>query len=90
MTTAGNRVVEETVISRDGLVQATVDGTGALTGLEFAPTAFERTDPASLARTVLEVLQEGTRRAREQPDVAAPPPVPPRPTRKRARPARQV
>ncbi|PXY31649.1 YbaB/EbfC family nucleoid-associated protein [Prauserella muralis] len=90
MTTAGNRVVEETVLSRDGLVQATVDGTGTLTGLEFAPTAFERTDPASLARTVLDLVREGTRRARERPEATAPPPVPPRPTRKRARPARQV
>ncbi|PRX47695.1 YbaB/EbfC DNA-binding family protein [Prauserella shujinwangii] len=78
-----------TVTSPDGLVHATVDSTGTLTGLEFAPTAFERTDPATLARTVLDTVREGGKQAARRLEAAAPP-VPPRPTPKRARHARQV
>lgn len=87
MTIAGS-TAGATVTSRDGLVHATVDSTGTLTGLEFAPAAFERTDPASLARTVLDVVQEGTALARQRAETATKPPVPPRPTPKRARHAR--
>ncbi|WP_199428846.1 YbaB/EbfC family nucleoid-associated protein [Qaidamihabitans albus] len=89
MTTAGSPA-PTTVSSPDGLVHATVDLTGTLTGLEFAPTAFERTDPATLARTVLDLVHEGGRRATRRGEAATPPPVPPRPTPKRLRHTRQV
>ncbi|WP_245865613.1 YbaB/EbfC family nucleoid-associated protein [Prauserella marina] len=84
---AGN-TASTTVTSQDGLVRATVDSAGALTELEFAPTAFERTDPGTLARTVLDVVRESTDKAKVRSDTAAPPPVPPRPTPKRVRPPR--
>ncbi|MEU6644918.1 YbaB/EbfC family nucleoid-associated protein [Saccharomonospora sp. NPDC046836] len=86
---AGN-AASATVTSRDGLVRATVDSSGTLTGLEFAPTAFERSDPESLAQTVLEVVQQGRTRVQHERDALKPPPVPPRPTRKRIRHTRQV
>ncbi|RBM23687.1 hypothetical protein DI005_01695 [Prauserella sp. PE36] len=90
MTMAGN-TASATVTSRDGLVRATVDSTGTLTGLEFAPTAFDGNDPASLARTVLDVVRQGAARAQQhEPPAATPPPVPPRPTPRRNRHARQV
>ncbi|MFC4005275.1 YbaB/EbfC family nucleoid-associated protein [Prauserella oleivorans] len=81
-----------TVTSTDGLVRATVDSAGTLTGLEFAPSAFERTDPATLARTVLEVVRQGTAHAHgtdTESQSTARPPVPPRPTPKRIRPERR-
>ncbi|NIJ14368.1 DNA-binding protein YbaB [Saccharomonospora amisosensis] len=87
MTTAGNDA-STTVTSRDGLVRATLDSTGSLTGLEFATTAFDHGDPATLAQTVLDVVREGTERVRQRIHSAPPPPVPPRPTPKRARRAR--
>lgn len=86
MTTAGNSV-GATVTSRDGLVHATLDATGALADLEFAPTAFERTDPSTLAHTVLDLVRQGSALATQRADATAPP-VPPRPTPKRARHAR--
>ncbi|MBK1784589.1 YbaB/EbfC family nucleoid-associated protein [Prauserella cavernicola] len=90
MTIAGNPA-SATVTSRDGLVRATVDSTGALTGLEFAPSAFEGTDPAALAETVLDVVRQGATRARQdEGPTAAPPSVPPRPTPRRHRSTRKV
>jgi len=55
-----------TVTSKDGLVRATVDASGALTELTFAPSAFERSTPEALARTVLDVVRRGGARVRQE------------------------
>lgn len=87
MTTAGSPA-SATVTSADGLVHASFDTNGTLMGLEFAPTAFERTDPGTLARDVLDTVREGGRRVTQQLDAAPRSAPPPRPTPKRLRPAR--
>ncbi|MGH3858980.1 YbaB/EbfC family nucleoid-associated protein [Actinokineospora sp.] len=54
------------VSSKDGLVRATVDSSGALANLEFAPSAFERSTPEALARTVLQLAREGAAQVKQQ------------------------
>ncbi len=99
MTTAGNTAAI-TVTSADGLVSATIGPNGEINDLEFAPEVFDRTDPAELARTVLDVIHAaGNGGSREldpparqltpqSPSSSIRPPRPPRPTPKRARRAR--
>ncbi|KHF44700.1 YbaB/EbfC family nucleoid-associated protein [Saccharomonospora viridis] len=87
MTTAGN-TAPITVTSADGLVSAVVDSSGKLVGLEFAPDTFEQTDPAELARTVLDVIRRAgsdTPPGIDPPTRQLPPVRPPRPTPKRVR-----
>jgi len=52
--------------SPDGLVRATVDAAGVLTGLEFAPSVFSRSTPEKLARLVTETVQQAARQARQR------------------------
>lgn len=52
--------------SSDGLVQVQVNPAGVLTDLRFAPTAFQRSTPEKLARSVIETAQAAARSAREQ------------------------
>lgn len=54
------------VSSKDGLVRATVDSSGALANLEFRPSAFERSTPEALARTVLQLAREGAAQVKQQ------------------------
>lgn len=55
-----------TVTSKDGLVTAKIDASGSLAGLTFAPSAFERSTPETLARTVLDVVRTGSTQVRQQ------------------------
>jgi DNA-binding protein YbaB len=55
-----------TLTSKDGLVRATIDATGSLAALDFAPVAFERTTPAALANTVLGLVRHGTLQVKQQ------------------------
>ncbi|EHK84519.1 YbaB/EbfC family nucleoid-associated protein [Saccharomonospora azurea] len=90
MTTAGN-TAPITVTSADGLVSATLGPHGELTDLEFAPDAFDRTDPARLADTVLDVVRQagqGRQALLDPPTRQLAPVRPPRPTPRRARRAR--
>jgi DNA-binding protein YbaB len=52
--------------SKDGLVRAAVDSSGVLTHLEFAPSAFERSTPEALARSVLQLAREGASQVKQQ------------------------
>jgi DNA-binding protein YbaB len=52
--------------SKDGLVRAAVDAGGVLTHLEFAPSAFERSTPEALARSVLQLAREGASQVKQQ------------------------
>ncbi|WP_331281559.1 YbaB/EbfC family nucleoid-associated protein [Saccharothrix sp. NRRL B-16314] len=52
--------------SKDGLVRAAVDSGGVLTHLEFAPSAFERSTPEALARSVLQLAREGASQVKQQ------------------------
>lgn len=54
------------ITSPDGLVRATIDATGTLAKLEFASTAFERTTPAALAKTVLTLVRHGSLQVKQQ------------------------
>lgn len=68
-----------TASSADGLVHATVDASGTLTGLEFAPDTFHRSDPNGLANLVLDtVLQASGQLAAEPPPGSLPAPKPAR------------
>ncbi|AOS61694.1 YbaB/EbfC family nucleoid-associated protein [Actinoalloteichus hymeniacidonis] len=61
------------VSSADGLVTATVDASGALTRLEFAPSAFARSTPEKLGRTATEVVrQASTQVGQRVADIMAP------------------
>jgi DNA-binding protein YbaB len=55
-----------TVVSKDGLVRATIDATGTLAKLEIQPNAFERTNPAQLANTVLHLVRQGSLQVKQQ------------------------
>ncbi|WP_181776660.1 YbaB/EbfC family nucleoid-associated protein [Amycolatopsis pittospori] len=55
-----------TVVSQDGLVRATIDATGTLSKLEIQPNAFERTNPAQLANTVLTLVRQGSLQVKQQ------------------------
>lgn len=50
--------------SRDGSVRATVDATGVVTRLTFAPSAFERSTPDKLAQTAVATIQAAAAKAR--------------------------
>lgn len=50
--------------SHDGTVRATVDATGVLTALNFAPSLFDRTSPDKLARTIVATVQAAATQAR--------------------------
>ncbi|EWC60772.1 hypothetical protein UO65_3913 [Actinokineospora spheciospongiae] len=52
--------------SKDGLVRASVDSSGALSALEFAPSAFDRSTPEALARAVLQLARQGAAEVRER------------------------
>ena len=52
--------------SADGLVEVQVNPAGVLTDLRFAPTAFQRSTPEKLARSVIETAQTAARSARAQ------------------------
>jgi len=52
--------------SSDGLVEITVDSSGLLTGLKIAPSAFERSRPETLSRTILELTRRGATQVRQQ------------------------
>src|SRR5947209_19173886 len=52
--------------SPDGLVEVTVDASGMLTGLKIAPSAFERTRPEALSRTILDLTRRGVTQIRQQ------------------------
>jgi DNA-binding protein YbaB len=55
-----------TVTSPDGLVRATIDSTGSLAQLDFAPSAFERSTPAALANATLKLVRHGTLQVKQQ------------------------
>jgi DNA-binding protein YbaB len=55
-----------TVTSKDGLVRATIDSTGSLSQLQFAPKAFQRSNPEALANTVLDVVRQGSLQVKQQ------------------------
>lgn len=44
----------------DGRVRASVDADGVLGDLRLAPSAFDRTTPEALARTIAEVVRQAT------------------------------
>jgi DNA-binding protein YbaB len=50
--------------SKDGVVRAVVDGTGVVTSLVFAPSAFERSTPERLAQTAVATIQQAAAQAR--------------------------
>jgi DNA-binding protein YbaB len=52
--------------SPDRLVRATVDNTGMLTELTIDPTAFDRTTPDALARTISDLVRSGAAQVRQQ------------------------
>jgi len=52
--------ISVTVKSADGLVGAKIDASGTLTDLRIAPSAFTRTTPENLARSVREAVRKGT------------------------------
>ncbi|WP_156756199.1 YbaB/EbfC family nucleoid-associated protein [Actinokineospora pegani] len=52
--------------SKDGLVRVSVDSSGALSALDLAPSAFDRSTPEALARTVLELARQGAAQVRQQ------------------------
>lgn len=54
------------VSSPDGLVKATIDASGSLAQLSFAPQTFERTNPAQLANTVLTLVRQGSLQVKQQ------------------------
>ncbi|APU13344.1 MULTISPECIES: YbaB/EbfC family nucleoid-associated protein [Actinoalloteichus] len=53
-------------VSPDGLVTAVVDAAGTITRLDFAVTAFNRSTPEKLSRTVVETIVRATARARTE------------------------
>jgi DNA-binding protein YbaB len=55
-----------TVTSRDGLVRATVDSSGVLSALEITPSAFDRSTPEALARSVVQLAREGAAQVKQQ------------------------
>lgn len=52
--------------SPDGLVKVTVDAQGTLTDLTLAQTTFERTRPEALARTIKDLIRQGTLQVKQQ------------------------
>lgn len=52
--------------SPDQLVRVTVDNTGMLTELAIDPTAFDRTTPNALAKTISDLVRRGAMQVRKQ------------------------
>jgi DNA-binding protein YbaB len=50
--------------SKDGVVRVVVDGTGVVTSLVFAPSAFDRSTPERLAQTTVATIQQAAAQAR--------------------------
>ena len=70
---AGVRAAQEQALattgeatSRDGSVRATVDATGVVTSLVFAPSAFQRSTPEKLAQATVATIQTAAAQARAQ------------------------
>jgi len=59
--------------STDGLVTAIVNAAGVVTDVQFAPTAFTRSAPDKLARSVVAVIQQATADAQQQVDAVLAP-----------------
>lgn len=55
-----------TVTSDDGLVTATVDSSGSLVNLEFAPASFQRSDPKRLARTAADTVRRAAAQVQQR------------------------
>lgn len=68
LTSAQAQAAEVTgrAASADGLVRATVNAAGVVTDVQFAPTAFTRSTPDKLARSVVEVIQQAAADARRK------------------------
>lgn len=49
--------------SSDGLVSVRVDAAGAATEIALAPTAFDRSTPAKLGRSIVQALQQAATQA---------------------------
>ena len=54
------------VLSPDGLVQVKINSAGELAGLWISATAFERTRPEALARTISDLVRRGTAQVRQR------------------------
>ena len=52
--------------SADGLVTVTVNAVGIVTDVQFAPSAFDRSTPDKLARSVVTVTQQAANAAQRQ------------------------
>ncbi|MDQ4092588.1 MAG: YbaB/EbfC family nucleoid-associated protein [Actinomycetota bacterium] len=52
--------------SADGLVTVTVNAAGIVTDVQFAPSAFDRSTPDKLARSVVTVTQQAANAAQRQ------------------------
>jgi DNA-binding protein YbaB len=59
--------------SQDGLVEVTVNAGGIVTGVTFAPAAFERSTPEKLGQSVVTTIQRAALAAREQADAVLAP-----------------
>jgi len=59
--------------SQDGLVEVTVNAGGIVTGVTFAPAAFERSTPEKLGQSVVATIQRAASAAREQVDAVLAP-----------------
>ncbi|WP_045317185.1 YbaB/EbfC family nucleoid-associated protein [Lentzea aerocolonigenes] len=59
--------------SQDGLVEVTVNAGGIVTGVTFAPAAFERSTPEKLGQSVVATIQRAALNAREQADAVLAP-----------------
>ncbi|MFC3890088.1 YbaB/EbfC family nucleoid-associated protein [Lentzea rhizosphaerae] len=59
--------------SQDGLVEVTVNAGGIVTGVTFAPAAFERSTPEKLGQSVVATIQRAALVAREQADAVLAP-----------------
>ncbi|WP_439663429.1 YbaB/EbfC family nucleoid-associated protein [Lentzea sp. HUAS TT2] len=59
--------------SPDGLVEVTVNASGIVTGVTFAPAAFDRSTPEKLGQSVVATIQQAALNAREQADAVLTP-----------------
>lgn len=69
--------IAESASSPDGLVTASVDSTGTLSGLKIADAAYERYRPAELADIVVRVTRQAAVQAGQQARQALAPVLPP-------------
>ncbi len=59
--------------SADGLVTVTVNAVGIVTDVQFAPSAFDRSTPDRLARSVVAVIQQAAADAQQKVDAVLAP-----------------